>query len=219
MALAFMVLQACKFVDSSNDGEHGWSGAGGNGSPPIIWGEPPTNALVNSAYDFAPEADDPDGDIMEFSIANKPAWAGFDPATGRLQGVPDGTHVGAAEGIVISVTDRHSVVLLPAFSILVRQEPLQGGGRPGGGGDNGSGGNGAGGGGGSADDGDTSAPPSIFGKPNKSAVIDTTYAFQPDATDPDGDELSFSIVNKPLWAGFDTTTGRLEGSPAMSDLG
>jgi hypothetical protein len=195
MALAFMVLSACKSTDSADTGDHSWSGAGG--SPPIIWGEPATNALVNSTYDFAPEADDPDGDIMEFSVANKPAWAQFDPATGRLQGVPGGAHVGSAEDIVISVTDNRSVVSLPPFSIIVSQQPVQGGG---------GGGN-------------TSSPPSISGKPNKAAVIDTTYAFQPTATDPDGDPLSFSIVNKPLWAGFDTTSGRLEGTPTMSDIG
>jgi hypothetical protein len=188
----------------------------------VIWGEPDTNVLVNSPYDFAPEASDPDGDIMEFSVANKPAWAQFDPTTGRLQGVPGSASVGEADEIVISVTDSRSVVSLPAFSVVVSQQPLPGGGGgPGGGGagGGGNGGNGAGGGGGSGDRGNTSSPPSISGNPNKAAVIDTVYAFQPIASDPDGDSLSFSIVNKPLWAGFDTTSGRLEGRPTMSDLG
>jgi hypothetical protein len=179
--------------------------------------------LVDSAYEFTPEASDPDGDLIEFTIANKPAWAQFDTATGRLQGVPGSTYVGEAEGIVISATDKRSVVSLPAFSIAVTQQPVQGGGNGGpgaggGGAGGGNGGNGAGGGGGSADRGNTS-PPSISGKPNKAAVIDSVYAFQPTASDPDGDDLSFSIVNKPLWASFDTTTGLLEGTPTMSDLG
>jgi hypothetical protein len=225
LASACMVLSACKFTDSSDTADNSWSGTGANGSPPVIWGEPSTNALVNSAYEFTPEATDPDGDLIEFTIANKPAWAQFDTATGRLQGVPGSSYVGEAEGIVISVTDRRSVVSLPAFSIVVTQQPVQGGGGgPGGGGagdgggGGGNGGNGAGGGG-SADRGDTSSPPSISGKPNKAAVIDAMYAFQPVASDPDGDSLSFSIVNKPLWARFDSTSGRLQGRPTMSDLG
>jgi putative Ig domain-containing protein len=45
------------------------------------------------------------------------------------------------------------------------------------------------------------------------------YAFQPTASDPDGNTLTFSIANKPAWAAFSTTTGRLSGTPAASQVG
>jgi len=37
--------------------------------------------------------------------------------------------------------------------------------------------------------------------------------FQPQASDPNGRRLTFSVQNKPAWATFSTTTGALTGSP------
>ena len=49
--------------------------------------------------------------------------------------------------------------------------------------------------------------------------VDSAYTYTPDANDADQDSLSFSIVSKPEWAIFDTTTGELTGTPAQSDIG
>ena len=51
---------------------------------PTISGTPPSSVFVGFRYRFVPAARDSDGDRLRFSIANKPAWAGFDSATGRL---------------------------------------------------------------------------------------------------------------------------------------
>jgi hypothetical protein len=59
-------------------------------SAPVIEGSPPTAVTVSSTYDFRPSATDADGDALRFSVANKPAWTAFDPATGRLSGNPHG---------------------------------------------------------------------------------------------------------------------------------
>jgi len=48
--------------------------------------------------------------------------------------------------------------------------------------------------------------------------VDTTYTYTPNAEDADQDTLSFSIVSKPTWALFDTTTGELSGTPTQSDI-
>jgi hypothetical protein len=45
------------------------------------------------------------------------------------------------------------------------------------------------------------------------------YSFQPTASDPDGDPLSFAISGKPSWASFNATTGRLTGTPTSANLG
>lgn len=34
-----------------------------------------------------------------------------------------------------------------------------------------------------------------------------------------GDALTFSLDNKPSWANFDTSTGRLDGQPTLGDIG
>ena len=61
--------------------------------------------------------------------------------------------------------------------------------------------------------------PTISGTPATSVVAGSAYAFTPTASDPDGDTLSFSIQNRPQWASFDTSNGRLSGTPAAGDVG
>jgi hypothetical protein len=50
-------------------------------------------------------------------------------------------------------------------------------------------------------------------------VSGTAYSFQPTASDPDGNPLTYSIANAPSWATFDTTTGRLQGTPGAANVG
>jgi hypothetical protein len=62
-------------------------------------------------------------------------------------------------------------------------------------------------------------PPTITGTPLTSVVVGTAYSFQPSASDPDGNMLSFRIDNMPAWATFSTTTGRLAGTPGAANVG
>lgn len=62
------------------------------------------------------------------------------------------------------------------------------------------------------------AAPIIQGQATTSVLAGQNYSFQPAASDPDGDALTFSIANLPSWASFDTATGRLTGSPTSADI-
>ncbi len=57
------------------------------------------------------------------------------------------------------------------------------------------------------------AAPVLSGTPAASVVAAHYYAFQPSASDSAGKTLTFAITNKPSWAQFDTTNGRLYGTP------
>ena len=61
-------------------------------------------------------------------------------------------------------------------------------------------------------------PPTISGSPTVSVNVNNAYSFQPSATDPDGNTLTFSIQNRPAWATFNTSTGRLSGTPGPADV-
>jgi hypothetical protein len=61
--------------------------------------------------------------------------------------------------------------------------------------------------------------PSIQGSPARSVLVGRAYSFQPTATDPNDDPLTFSATNLPPWAAFNATTGRLSGTPTNSDVG
>jgi hypothetical protein len=61
--------------------------------------------------------------------------------------------------------------------------------------------------------------PLISGIPKKQIETGQVYLFKPQASDSDGDSLTFSITNKPTWLNFDEKTGQLSGSPTVQELG
>jgi hypothetical protein len=63
------------------------------------------------------------------------------------------------------------------------------------------------------------SPPTIGGSPATSVAEGANYSFTPSASDPDGNTLTFSISGRPAWAGFDTSTGQLSGTPQSGDAG
>jgi len=87
--------------------------------PPVISGTPATAVNSGQTYSFTPTASDPDGQALTFKIANKPAWASFNAASGALSGTPAAANAGSYANIVISVSDGVAEVSLPAFTITV----------------------------------------------------------------------------------------------------
>ncbi len=68
----------------------------------------------------------------------------------------------------------------------------------------------------------TAAPnraPTITGTAPSSVVANTSYSFSPAGSDPDGQTLTYSVSNKPSWASFSTSTGRLSGTPTSANVG
>ena len=154
---------------------------------PTIGGSPPRDVDAGVAYTFTPTASDPDKDTLGFTIQNRPSWASFDTASGRLSGTPSAAHVGVYNSIVISVSDGKASASLAAFNLTVNA---------------------------AAND-----PPTISGAPATTVNANVAYNFQPTAADPDGDALTFSIQNRPSWATFNTSTGRLSGTPTTAQAG
>src|SRR5690606_2989583 len=58
--------------------------------------------------------------------------------------------------------------------------------------------------------------PTISGTPSATGTIGVGYSFTPTASDPDGNTLGFTIEGRPSWASFDTSTGRLSGTPSTA---
>jgi hypothetical protein len=162
-------------------------------SAPVITGQARNSVTAGSAYEFQPRASDADGDKITFTIINKPTWAAFDPATGRLSGTPAAAHVGLYANVLVSAYDGQLASALRPFSITVAK--------------------------GVAPEATTNSAPLIAGSPKTSVKVNLAYAFRPTATDADGDKLTFTIVNMPVWARFDPATGRLSGRPRAADIG
>lgn len=62
-------------------------------------------------------------------------------------------------------------------------------------------------------------PPVISGTPSTSVDEGQAYRFAPNANDADGDNLTFSIANRPSWANFNSATGVLSGTPDSASVG
>lgn len=152
---------------------------------PTITGSPSTTASVGGAYSFTPRGSDPDGNTLGYSIQNRPSWAAFDTATGRLSGTP--TAAGTYANIIITVSDGRLSAALRAFSISVT--------------------------------GSSNRAPTISGTPSTNVSSGATYTFQPTASDADGNTLTYAIQNRPTWATFSTSTGRLTGTPTIANAG
>lgn len=156
---------------------------------PVISGTPKTSIAVRTYYYFNAEARDPDGKKISFAIRNRPSWATFNSLTGELKGTPTAT--GTWSNIIISAWDGRLSTSLRAFSIRVT----------------------------SSTSGSTNRAPTISGTPTTSVTAGSAYSFTPTASDPEGKTLGFSIQNRPTWATFSTSTGRLSGTPGSSHAG
>lgn len=86
---------------------------------PSIAGSPPSRAIEGRAYTFTPTGTDPDADKLTFSVVNKPAWAAFDPLTGKLSGTPPAGSGGLYPAVAISVSDGKLSASLAAFDLYV----------------------------------------------------------------------------------------------------
>lgn len=156
---------------------------------PTIAGTPGGTATVTRSYSFMPTGADADGDTLTYSIQNKPAWATFTAATGQLTGTPISANVGNYDNIIITVSDGQAQASLAPFSIQVV----------------------------------SSAPanraPTITGTPATTVTAGSAYTFTPVGSDADGNTLTYSIQNRPTWAQFNATTGRLSGTPTSANVG
>ena len=156
---------------------------------PVISGSPPQVVRVGVEYSFTPDATDPDADVLVFSVNNQPGWTQFDPNSGRISGTPLLGTEGTYADIEIQVSDGSMSTALPAFAITV--ESATG----------------------------PNMPPEISGTPAADVLTGMRYTFTPAASDPDGDQLTFSVENLPAWASFDASTGALSGTPQSGDEG
>ena len=124
VAVASAALAACNGSGDSAAAAAAASSSGATGAvpangAPTIQGAAITTATVGTVYSFQPKATDPSNQPITFSIANKPAWATFNAATGQLSGTPAASDVGNYAGIQIAATDGKNTVSLPAFAVNV----------------------------------------------------------------------------------------------------
>jgi len=61
-------------------------------------------------------------------------------------------------------------------------------------------------------------PPTISGVAPNQATVGQQWSFQPNISNPDGDNLNVYASNLPGWISLDSSTGRLSGTPTNADV-
>jgi Putative Ig domain len=173
-------------------------GGGTTNNAPVIGGSPVTTATAGTAWSFQPTASDSDGNALTFSATGLPAWASINAQSGLVSGTPQESDVGTTAGIVVTVSDGQATASLPAFQIAIAS-------------------------------GVTTPPPPppppsntapvISGSPATTVQATSAYSFTPAASDAEHQPLTFSITNKPAWASFSSSNGRLSGTPTGQQVG
>jgi len=149
-------------------------------------------------YSYRPHSSDPDSRVLSYDIVNKPDWANFSETNGELAGRPDTGDIGTTAQIEIGVSNGTTRATVGPFRIRVTPEELRTD---------------------PATSADPSAPPTIAGSPSRTVTAGQPYSFKPTVTDPSREGLSYSIVNRPAWATFNTATGALAGTPTTANVG
>ncbi|HKQ13551.1 MAG TPA: putative Ig domain-containing protein [Steroidobacteraceae bacterium] len=106
-SLAILAAVALAGCGGGGDGETQQPSAPAQGAnqAPTISGSPSTSIVAGQAYSFQPTASDPDGDTLTFSVSNKPSWAAFDSASGKISGTPTAADVATYSNIRVTVSD------------------------------------------------------------------------------------------------------------------
>ncbi|MDW7691520.1 Ig-like domain-containing protein [Flammeovirgaceae bacterium SG7u.111] len=165
---------------------------------PTISGTPPSSIGIGFDYIFEPSYTDIDlavdpGEVLTFSLTNKPGWLTVNTTTGKLTGSPAPADEGTESAIILTVTDDDGLSAsigpfdIEVFEVLTNEAPI------------------------------------FSNAPNASYSIneDTGFSFDADATDDDGDELFYYISsnNKPDWLTINTNSGEFSGTPDNDDVG
>jgi hypothetical protein len=192
-ALVVAVATTGCFEEDDRAGET--DAASSNAAPLIQLSPTELTLAAGQAMLVTPSASDPDGDALTFTIVAKPVWANFDSRSGTLSGTPSSADAGVYDGIVISASDGKDTTAGPSLRVVVQSSTS------------------------STPTSSPNSPPSISGTPGTSVTEEQAYTFTPAASDPDGQPLTFSIANRPAWASFSASTGRLAGTPPIGAAG
>src|SRR3989344_3162602 len=136
---------------------------------------------------------DPDGDLLTFSVLNKPYGANFnkiDDITRKLTWKPGFDQAGVYNNIKFTVSDGKAsdsrFITITVNDVTIAPE---------------------------------NKPPRIISTPITTATENVLYKYDVDATDPDGDALTYSLTTKPAGMSINANTGLISWTPSSSQIG
>ena len=111
---ALIIFTFISLLNSCTDGS-----ISENSSPSINGAIQFKNLRVGESLNFLPTANDPDGDVLTFSISGMPVWASFNSSSGLLSGIPLAEDLGSTAAITITVSDGEFNASIGPFNLTV----------------------------------------------------------------------------------------------------
>ena len=93
-----------------------------NASSPLILSKPATIAAVNEPYLYLPLAQDPDGDVLQFSLPVSPQGMSIDPDSGRVSWTPTAGQLGP-QTVLLRVDDGRGGWATQLITVMIEVEP------------------------------------------------------------------------------------------------
>ncbi|MBM4247904.1 MAG: hypothetical protein FJ149_00370 [Euryarchaeota archaeon] len=160
-------------------------------SAPAFTSQPIKTAYVGKPYTYDSDAIDPDGEQVYYSLdPQSPRSMTVEEATGVVSWTPGSEYLNKSVFVRIFATDINSLRGEQYYSIDVKAQPV-----------------------------DKNTPPSTNGTPVISVILGDTYQYQINATDADGDPLTYTKFMGPENMQVNSTTGLITWVPAADQLG
>ncbi|GAH64003.1 unnamed protein product, partial [marine sediment metagenome] len=157
---------------------------------PILTSDPITTATVGVLYTYNVNATDPDDDALTYSLAAKPTGMTINSATGLVKWTPTAAQVGD-NSVTVTVSDGSLNITQPFIIKVSKPTPTP-----------------------------INHPPVITPIPNLTATVGVVFAYDVNATDPDGDVLTYSLIApKPTNMTINSDSGVIIWIPTLAQVG
>lgn len=160
---------------------------------PIVTSVPVIESPFDALYRYDLDAIDPDDDMLEYGFIVNPDGMTMDPTTGVVSWEPTIEDIGLHE-VAIQVRDGRGGIAQQRFTVSVTEAQ-------------------------------PNRPPVITSTPVTVTTLasqnglNSNYAYQVEARDPDRDLLAYALAESPSGMGIDSTTGLIVWSPMANQVG
>ncbi len=165
---------------------------GTNLAPQIIT-NPKTEAKVEQIYTHTVVAQDLEADTLSYRLIDAPEGMEINSESGEIQWLPDASHQGSVE-VSVEVTDALGRKDIQTYTIEVGEPVLDG--TPA-----------------------NNSAPTIISLPQVTSATEALYQYQVSAVDPEGDAISYTLIEAPEAMEIDGLTGLIQWYPTSDDQG
>ncbi len=152
-------------------------------NPPVITSTPTTEIDEEEAYSYQVTATDADADTLTYSLTQKPSWISINPSTGLIFGTAPHVSSDTNHQVKVKVYDGEDYDT-QTYTLRIKNviQPP------------------------------TNNAPVIISNSVTQVNEGQSYTYDVDATDLDGDTLTYSLIQKPYWLSINSNTGLITGT-------